>query len=157
MSAYDFEFKTIDGDALPLKRYQGHPLLIINTASECGYTPQYADLQSLWHEFRHQGLIVIGVPSNDFGGQEPGDEVEIKQFCQKNYGVDFPMTGKVSVLGAQAHPFYRWIEAEFGEAAAPRWNFHKYLVGPDGALAGMWPSDVGPQSEEIVSAIKALL
>ncbi len=157
MSAHQFEFESIDGEPLPLKRFAGQPVLIVNTASECGYTPQYAGLQSLWREYREDGLVVLGVPSNDFGGQEPGDESQIKAFCNLNYGVDFPMTSKVSVLGGGAHPFYRWIESEFGEAAAPRWNFHKYLLDADGALIAMWPSDVDPRSEEIESAIRALL
>ncbi len=157
MSAYEFKFKSIDGEPLPLRRFEGRPVLIVNTASECGYTPQYKGLQSLWRDYGKSGLVVLGVPCNDFGEQEPGDEAQIKEFCDVNYGVDFPMTGKVSVLGGDAHPFYRWVESEFGEAATPRWNFHKYLIGTDGALVGMWPSDVDPQSDEIVNAIKELL
>lgn len=157
MSAHKVEFKSIDGEPLPLKKFEGRPVLIVNTASECGYTPQYEGLQSLWSDYRKRGLIVLGVPCNDFGDQEPGDENQIKDFCQVNYGVDFPMTGKVSVLGGDAHPFYRWVESEFGEAATPRWNFHKYLVGTDGSLVGMWPSDVDPQSDEIVNAIEEQL
>ncbi len=157
MSAHEFEFKSIDGEPLPLKRFAGQPVLVVNTASECGYTPQYAGLQSLWRDYQGKGLVVLGVPSNDFGGQEPGDESHIKTFCELNYSVDFPMTSKVSVLGGGAHPFYRWIESEFGEAAAPRWNFHKYLLDADGALIAMWPSEVDPRSEEIENAVKALL
>ena len=157
MTAHDFEFKSIDGEPLPLNRFKGQPVLIVNTASECGYTAQYSGLQSLWCGYQHRGLVVLAVPSNDFGGQEPGEEPEIKQFCEVNYQVDFPMTCKVAVLGGNAHPLYRWIEAEFGEAAAPRWNFHKYLIGPDGSLAGMWPSEVEPQSDPIIGAIEALL
>lgn len=157
MSAHDFEFQSIDGASLPLSGYAGKSVLIVNTASECGYTPQYEDLQALWRRFRDRGLVVLGVPSNDFGGQEPGDEARIKAFCQTRFNVDFPMTAKVTVLGGNAHPFYRWVESEFGEAAAPRWNFHKYLVGPDGTLAGMWPSDVAPAAPELVEAIERLL
>ncbi len=157
MSAHDFEFRSIEGEPLPLKRFAGHPVLVVNTASECGYTPQYAGLQSLWRDYQKDGLVVLGVPSNDFGDQEPGSEAQIRKFCQQNYGVNFPMTSKVSVLGGGAHPFYRWIESEFGEAAAPRWNFHKYLIGPDGSLVGMWPSDVDPRSEAIEDAIKTLV
>ncbi len=157
MTAHDFEFESIDGDPLPMKKFEGHPVLIVNTASECGYTSQYQALQSLWSDYQKSGLIVLGVPCNDFGNQEPGDDIQIKQFCDSNFGVDFPMTKKVSVLGDDAHPFYRWVESEFGEAAAPRWNFHKYLVGPDGALVGMWPSEVEPLSDEIVNAVKELL
>ena len=157
MSAHDFEFKSIDGSTLPLSGFSGNPVLVINTASECGFTPQYEQMQALWQRFRSRGLVVLGVPSNDFGAQEPGDESQIKNFCETNYAVDFPMTAKVPVLGGKAHPFYRWIESEFGEAATPRWNFHKYLVGPDGELAGMWPSDIEPTAPEVVEAIEALL
>ena len=157
MTAHDFEFESIDGDPLPMKEFEGHPVLIVNTASECGYTSQNQALQSLWGDYQKNGLIVLGIPCNDFGSQEPGDEIQIKQFCDSNFGVDFPMTKKVSVLGDDAHPFYRWIESEFGEAAAPRWNFHKYLIGPDGTLRGIWPSDVDPLSDEIVNAVKKLL
>lgn len=157
MTAHDFEFESIDGDPLPMKEFEGHPVLIVNTASECGYTSQYQALQSLWGDYHENGLIVLGIPCNDFGSQEPGDEIQIKQFCDSNFGVDFPMTKKVSVLGDDAHPFYRWVESEFGEAAAPRWNFHKYLIGPDGTLRGIWPSDVDPLSDEIVNAVKKLL
>ncbi len=157
MSAHEFEFKSIDSEPLPLKKYEGRPVLIVNTASECGYTPQYKGLQSLWRHYQKMGLVVLGVPCNDFGQQEPGDENQIKQFCEVSYGVDFPMTRKVSVMGGEAHPFYRWVEAEFGEAATPRWNFHKYLIGPDGSLAGMWPSDVEPEADEIIDAIKELI
>lgn len=157
MTAHDFEFESIDGDPLPMKKFEGHPVLVVNTASECGYTSQYQALQSLWGDYQKNGLIVLGIPCNDFGSQEPGNEIQIKQFCDSNFGVDFPMTKKVSVLGDDAHPFYRWIESEFGEAAAPRWNFHKYLIGPDGTLRGIWPSDVDPLSDEIVNAVKELL
>ncbi|HSS65464.1 MAG TPA: glutathione peroxidase [Gammaproteobacteria bacterium] len=157
MSAHEFEFESIDGESLPLSRFRGHPVLIVNTASECGYTPQYEGLQALWRRYKNRGLVVVGVPSNDFGAQEPGDENQIEQFCRLNYGIDFPMTSKVSVLGGNAHPFYRWVESEFGEAASPRWNFHKYLIGPDGTLVGMWPSDADPRCDEIMDAIEELL
>lgn len=157
MNAHDFAFQSIDGGALPLSGFKGKPLLVINTASECGFTPQYEGMQKLWRQFRDRGLVVLGVPSNDFGAQEPGDEAQIKAFCETRYQVDFPMTAKVPVLGGNAHPFYRWVESAFGEAAAPRWNFHKYLLGPDGELAGMWPSSVEPTASEIVEAVEALL
>lgn len=157
MSAHEFEFQSIDGHALPLSQYRGRPVLVVNTASECGFTPQYEGLQSLWRKYRDRGLVVLGVPSNDFGEQEPGSEKEIKCFCDSNYGVDFPMTAKVSAIGENAHPFYRWVESTFGEAAAPRWNFHKYLLDPDGELAGMWPSKVAPESGEVIDAVEALL
>ena len=157
MSAHSFEFETIDGGTLSLGDYKGKAVLVVNTASECGYTDQYAGLESLWARYRHKGLVVLGVPSNDFGEQEPGNEAAIKRFCATNYGVDFPMTAKQTVVGDAAHPFYRWVVAEHGEVAAPQWNFSKYLVGPDGQLAGLWPSDVEPNGEQITGTIEELL
>ena len=157
MSAHDFEFEAIDGEALPLARFKGRPILLVNVASDCGFTPQYQQLQELWTRYRDRGLVVLGVPSNDFGGQEPGSEAEIRKFCESRYAVDFPLTAKQKVIGAAAHPLYAWIGAEAGEAAAPRWNFHKYLIGRDGALLGAWPSRVSPTSPEIVEAVEAAL
>lgn len=157
MSAHDHHFDAIDGGAIALADYAGQAVLVVNTASECGYTPQYADMQALWARYRDKGLVVLGVPSNDFGAQEPGGEADIQAFCAANYGVDFPMTAKQTVVGGDAHPFYRWIVDEIGEGAAPKWNFHKYLVGPDGEFAGVWPSDVGPLDDEITSTIDALI
>lgn len=157
MSAHDFRFSGIAGEDLPLSAFAGKAVLVVNTASHCGYTPQYADMQALWRRYRERGLVVLGVPSNDFGAQEPGDEAQIEAFCQSNYQVDFPIAAKQVVIGGDAHPFYRWIVDEFGEAAAPKWNFHKYLVAPDGSLAGLWPSEVAPLDDEIRAAIERLL
>ena len=157
MSAYDFDFVSIDGATLPLAQYRGKPLLVVNTASFCGFTPQYEDLEAVRRRYRDRGLVVIGVPSNDFGEQEPGTASEIKQFCESRYKVDFPLTGKEDVVGPSAHPFFRWIADELGDAGVPRWNFHKYLVAPDGTLAGAWPSRVRPTDSEVVSEIERLL
>jgi glutathione peroxidase len=157
MTAHDFSFPAIDGSTLRLADFKGKAVLIVNTASECGYTPQYADLELLWRKYRDRGLVVLGVPSNDFGRQEPGSEAEIQSFCTNNYSVDFPMTAKQAVIGGSAHPFYRWVVAEFGEAAAPKWNFHKYLVAPDGSLAALWPAGVKPLDPEITAAIEEQL
>ena len=157
MSAYDFSFTAIDGAPLPLAQFRGHPLLVTNTASFCGFTPQYTDLEAVWRRYRERGLVVIGVPSNDFGQQEPGSSGEIKKFCEANYAVDFPLTEKVEVVGRHPHPFFAWIAAELGDAGAPRWNFHKYLVGPDGALEGAWPSAMRPTDREVTAEIERLL
>ena len=157
MSAHDFAFAAIDGGPLPLSDFRGKALLVVNTASECGFTPQYAGLQRLWETYRDRGLVVLGVPSNQFGGQEPGDEAAIQAFCARNYGVDFPLTAKQSVIGPDAHPFYRWIGSEAGEDALPRWNFHKYLVDPEGNLIGAWPSRVTPLAPELVAAVEKAL
>ena len=155
--AYRFEFVSIDRERLPLAAWRGRPVLVVNTASFCGYTPQYSDLQALWQRYRDRGLVVLGVPSNDFGEQEPGSAAEIKEFCSANYAVDFPLTEKYRVIGGEAHPFYRWIAETVGEAGTPRWNFHKYLVGPDGQLAGAWPTQVTPSDRRIISEIEELL
>ena len=112
MTAYDFEFTSIDGKSLKLSGFKGKAILVVNTASECGFTPQYRGLQALWKKYKDRGLVVLGVPSNDFGRQEPGSESEIKYFCTENYAVDFPMTAKNAVIGANAHPLYKWIVAE---------------------------------------------
>lgn len=155
--AYQFEFASLDGGKLPLAAWRGRPVLVVNTASFCGYTPQYRDLEALWQLYRDRGLVVLGVPSNDFGAQEPGTSTEIKQFCETNYQIDFPLTEKVRVVGGAAHPFYRWVAATLGEAGAPRWNFHKYLVGPDGQLAGAWPSQVRPMDAAVTAEIESAL
>ncbi|MCK6451599.1 MAG: glutathione peroxidase [Alphaproteobacteria bacterium] len=154
-TALDFAFATIEGAPLDLAAFRGKAVLVVNTASFCGYTPQYAGLQKLWERYRERGLVVLGVPSNDFGQQEPGSAVEIKRFCEVNYSIDFPLTEKVAVTGAAAHPFYRWAAAELGAAAAPRWNFHKYLVGPDGRLVAWFPTRVAPDDPPLVQAIEA--
>jgi glutathione peroxidase len=157
MAAHDFSFTTIDGKPLPLSAYRDRPVLVANTASQCGYTPQYADLEALWRRYRDRGLVVIAVPSNDFGRQEPGTAEEIKAFCESRFAVDFPLAAKEAVIGEDAHPFFRWIGVELGETGLPRWNFHKYLVGPNGALAGAWPSAVKPIDPAITGAIEGLL
>lgn len=157
MTAHDFEFQSLDGKPLKLKDYAGHPVLVVNTASECGFTPQYAGLESLWRKYKSRGLIVLGVPSNDFGRQEPGNEADIRNFCTMNYGVSFPMTAKYEVRGSNAHPFYHWITAQAGDAAAPRWNFHKYLIDAKGELVGIYPSKIAPEDRKLVSEIEGLL
>jgi glutathione peroxidase len=154
MTGYDFAFTAIDGKPLPLEQYRGRSLLVANTASFCGFTPQYEDLEAVWRRYRERGLVVIGVPSNDFGRQEPGSAQEIKEFCEGNYAIDFPMTEKEDVIGAKAHPFFRWIAAELGDAGTPRWNFHKYLIAPDGTIAGAWPSRVRPTDPVVTAEIE---
>ena len=157
MSAHEFEFTSIDGKPLKMSAFAGHPVLVVNTASQCGLTPQYRGLEALWQKYRDKGLIVLGVPSNDFGRQEPGNEAEIKKFCATNYKISFPMTSKNAVIGAHAHPLYQWAVKEAGEAAAPRWNFHKYLIGAKGELAGTFGSKVAPEDTALASAIEAAL
>lgn len=157
MNAHSFEFSTITGQALPLSDYEGKAVLVVNTASRCGLTPQYRELQGLWERYKARGLVVLGVPCNDFGAQEPGTEAEVMSFCEVNYGVDFPLTSKQSVIGTDAHPFYKWVGEVAGEDALPKWNFHKYLIGPDGELAQVFGSKVPPLDEALVKDIEALL
>ena len=156
-NAHSFSFTSIEGKPLAMSSFKGKAVLVVNTASECGLTPQYEGLEALWQAYKDKGLVVLGVPSNDFGAQEPGGEAEIKTFCEKRYGVDFPLTTKQPVIGAAAHPLYRWIAGELGEAAVPRWNFHKYLVGKDGSIAGTFGSRTEPESAELKQAIEAAL
>jgi glutathione peroxidase len=156
-NAHDFTLPGIGGGEIRMKDFAGQAVLLVNTASECGFTPQYRDLEALWRERKGKGAVVLGVPSNDFGGQEPGNAAEIRAFCEKNYGVSFPLAAKQTVIGPGAHPLYRWIAAELGEGAAPRWNFHKYLIAPDGTLAGAWPSKVSPRAPEIRAALDAVV
>jgi glutathione peroxidase len=157
MTAHAFSFTSIDGEPLALADWRGRPVLVVNTASFCGFTPQYEALEALWRKYKGRGLVVLGVPSNDFGQQEPGSGKEIKEFCEANYDIDFPLTEKQKVVGPEAHPFYRWVVAELGEGGAPRWNFHKYLVAPDGTLAGAWPSRVDPLAPEVTGEIEGFL
>lgn len=157
MNAHDFSFDGLTGGNVDLAAFKGKPVLVVNTASACGFTPQYRDLQALWTAMKGQGLIVLGVPSNDFGAQEPGTANEIASFCERNYGVDFPLTAKQKVIGGEAHPFFRWLTQELGEAGAPRWNFHKFLIGPNGEIAGVYGSRTKPDDAELRSAIETLL
>lgn len=155
--AHDYSFASIEGAPLPLSQFKGQPILLVNTASFCGYTHQYEGLQTLWERYREAGLIVLGVPSNQFGAQEPGSEAEIKHFCTLNFDITFPMTEKQLVRGDDAHPLYRWAREEGGGAAEPRWNFHKILIAADGSYAGTWPTQTEPLSQEVVGAVEALL
>jgi glutathione peroxidase len=157
MGAHDFSFTAIDGKPLDLKALAGKPILLVNVASYCGFTPQYTDLQALHENYGPRGLVVLGVPCNDFGAQEPGTEGEIKTFCETSFGVDFPMTSKEHVLGAAAHPFYQWAAKELGEGGTPRWNFHKYLVAKDGTLAGTFGSRTEPEAADVKAAIETAL
>ncbi len=152
VTAYAFSFPALVGDDIRLADYAGRPLLVVNTASLCGFTPQYAGLQELWTEFRDRGLMIIGVPSNDFGGQEPGGATEIAETAQHQYGVTFPIAAKAVVKGPKAHPFYKWA-AEARPKDVPRWNFHKYLVGRDGYIAEVFPESIEPSDTRVKTAI----
>jgi len=156
-SAHDFAFTSIEGEPMPLSAFEGKAILVVNTASLCGFTHQYDDLQALWDRYRDRGLVVVGVPSNDFGEQEPGTADQIKEFCELNFNVDFPLTTKQHVAGPEAHPFYLWTAEELGDEAKPRWNFHKYLVGPDGQLAAWFSTQTSPTSQPVFDAVERVL
>ena len=152
-TAHDFSFTSIKGEPLPLSQFKGHPVLVVNTASKCGLTPQYEGLESLYREYRDKGLVVLGVPCNQFAGQEPGTEAEIQDFCTLNFNVDFPMTSKVDVKGEHIHPFFAWAKKQLGEDAEPKWNFHKILIGPEGEAVTAFGSRTEPLDPEVKSAV----
>jgi glutathione peroxidase len=156
ITAYAFSFPALAGGDIRLADYAGRPLLVVNTASLCGFTPQYAGLQELWTQFHERGLMIIGVPSNDFGAQEPGGATEIAETAQHQYGVTFPMAAKAIVRGANAHPFYKWA-ADARPKDVPRWNFHKYLIGRDGYIAEVFPETVEPSDSRVKTAIARAL
>jgi glutathione peroxidase len=157
MTAYEFSFRTLQGKDYRLADLAGRPLVVVNTASKCGFTPQYKGLEALWRAKKEAGLVVIGVPSNDFGAQEPGNAEEISSFCELNYGVDFPMMEKVHVKGPDAHPFFKWAGKQGGFMAAPKWNFFKYLIGKDGALSDWFSSITAPDSGKFVKAVEKII
>lgn len=156
-NAYNFEFTTLKGDIQVLSEFTGRPLLIVNTASKCGFTPQYKGLEKIWTENRDRGLVVIGVPCNQFGNQEPGSASEIATFCETNYGVDFPIMAKVDVKGDTAHPMFKWLAEEGGYFSRPRWNFYKYLIGRNGKLQTWFSSLTAPSSAKFDAALKQLM
>jgi glutathione peroxidase len=158
-NVFDFKLTTLRGEPYWLADLSGRPLLIVNTASNCGFTPQYAGLQALWAKWSRQpqGLVVIGVPSNDFGNQEPGEAEAIGAFCDRTYGVTFPMMEKASIKGPDAHPLFRWLGDQGGFLSRPRWNFYKYLTGRDGRLARWFPSTTAPDSAKLIRAIEGEL
>lgn len=155
-SVYDFTVDTIDGKARPLSAYKGQVLLIVNTASKCGFTKQYAGLQDLYEKQKDRGLVVLGFPANNFMGQEPGSNEEIQQFCSLKYNVTFPMFGKISVKGDDIHPLYAWLTAH-PNGATVSWNFNKFLIGRDGNLIAHFGSRAAPESEELTAAIEKAL
>jgi glutathione peroxidase len=157
MTAHDFTLTGIDGKPMPLSQFKGSPVLVVNTASECGYTPQYEELEALWKAYGGKGLVVLGVPSNDFGGQEPGTAEEIASFCKLNYGVTFPLADKTVVKGNDAHPFYKWAGEQAGMLGRPKWNFHKYLIGADGRFIDWFSTATKPMGPKITGAVEKAL
>ena len=158
---YQFHFKSLDNKPMPMAAYQGQVVLVVNTASQCGFTKQYADLEHVYQLYKDQGFVVIGVPCNNFGGQEPASEQDIAAFVKDKYGVTLPMTAKYDVKGDNAHPFFAWAAAQtesgFLKPSAPKWNFHKYLIDRSGAVSEAFGSHVNPQSDKMIAAIEKLL
>ncbi len=154
---FDFKINLISGDSLDLSKYSGKTILLVNVASNCGFTKQYDDLQKLYDEFKNKGLVIVGVPTNQFGGQEPGTEAEIKNFCETNFNITFPMTGKYDVKGSNAHPIYMWAKDTFGKSTIPKWNFHKILINKEGKIDDTFASFTSPMSKKIINRLNQIL
>ena len=150
--AYDFNFKNIDGNIIKLSDYKGKVIVVVNVASRCGFTYQYEGLQSLWENYKNDNLIVLGIPSNNFK-QEPGTNKEIKDFCESNFGINFPITEKVTIIGEDAHPFYKWAKKNYGNSAIPKWNFHKIIIGKNGKVVETFSSITKPSSSKFIKFI----
>ena len=155
--AYDFSFDDINGSSIKLSEYKDKIIVVVNVASQCGFTNQYEDMQKIWEEYQNKGIVILGVPSNDFGGQEPGTNKEIKNFCEATFGITFPMTSKVSVKGENAHPFYKWAKKNYGKSAVPKWNFHKIIIGKDGKIEDTFASLTNPSSKRFIKALEKAL
>jgi len=155
--AYDFRFNDLDGSALSLSEYKGKVIVVINVASQCGFTNQYEDMQKIWEKYQDKGIVILGVPSNNFGKQEPGSNSEIKKFCESKFGISFPMTEKVSVKGPKAHPFYIWARENHGKSAVPKWNFHKIIIDKNGKIAETFSSIVNPSSKKFIKTLEKLI
>ena len=149
---YDFEFNSIDGNKIKLSDFKNKVLVVVNVASRCGYTPQYEGLQMLWSNYKNKNLVVIGVPTNNFR-QEPGTNKEIKDFCETNFGINFPLAEKIDVIGKNAHPFYKWAKKNHGIGAIPKWNFHKIVIGKNGKVADTFASFTKPTSKKFLNLV----
>jgi glutathione peroxidase len=154
---HNFTLTGIDGKPMPMSQFKGKAVLMVNTASKCGFTPQYEGLEALWQNYKDKGLVIVGVPSDDFGGQEPGKAEEIANFCKLNYGVTFPLADKTVVSGQSAHPAYVWASEQAGMLGKPKWNFHKFLFDKQGNFINWYASPTEPQSAKITSAIDKAL
>ena len=155
-TAYDYEFNSINGDLIKLNQYKGKVIVVVNVASRCGYTPQYEDLQSLWSKYKDKNLVVLGIPTNNFR-QEPGNNKQIKDFCEINFGITFPMSEKTDVIGSNSHPFYQWARKDYGIGAIPKWNFHKIIIGKNGKVVETFSSITNPSSKKFTKTIENLI
>ena len=154
---FDFKINSIDGNEVNLMDYKDKTILIVNVASNCGFTKQYDDLQNLYDLYKEEGLVILGIPSNQFGGQEPGSEDEIKDFCETNFNITFPMTSKYNVKGNDAHPIYIWAKETYGNSTVPKWNFHKILINKEGKIQNTFASFTNPMSNKIRKEIDKIL
>ncbi len=154
--AYDHKFNSIDGGQIKLSDYKDKVIVVVNVASRCGYTPQYEDLQTLYDKYKSRDLIVIGVPTNNFK-QEPGTNNQIKDFCETNFGITFPLTEKINVIGTNSHSFYKWAKEDFGISAIPKWNFHKIIIGKNGKIQDTFASFTKPTSKKFIKLIEKLI
>jgi len=156
-SFYDLSINSIDGNEIKFSNFKDKSILLVNVASNCGFTKQYEDLQKLYDLYKSNGLIVLGIPSNQFGNQEPGSEIEIKNFCETNFNITFPMTSKYDVRGNKAHPVYLWAKESYGNSAIPKWNFHKILIDKNGKIHDTFASFTNPMSNKIKKEIEKIL
>ena len=156
-NAYKFSFNSIDGKIVNLKDFKGKPILIINTASLCGFTNQYADIELLYNQYKEDGLVVIGIPSNDFGSQELSSNTKVKEFCTTNFDISFLLTEITKIKGQNGHPFFKWIKQEAGFLAFPKWNFYKYLINNKGELVSWYTSTTNPKSDKIEKELQKLM
>ena len=154
---FDFDIKDINEENFALKNLKDKTVLLVNVASNCGFTKQYSELQELYDKYSEKGLVVLGVPSNQFGGQEPGSNNEIKDFCETNFNITFPMTTKIDVKGENAHPIYLWAKENYGNTAVPKWNFHKILINKQGKIEDTYSSFTKPMSKKLTSKIEEIL
>ena len=154
---FDFKINSINGSELNLASFKGQTLLVVNVASNCGFTKQYDDLQNLYDSYKNKGLIIIAIPSNQFGGQEPGTNSEIKDFCETNFNITFPIMSKYDVKGDNAHPLYLWAKETYGISAVPKWNFHKILINKDGKVEDTYASFTNPMSNKIIKKLEQIL
>ena len=154
---FDFDIKDINEEKLDLSKYKNKTILLVNVASNCGFTKQYSDLQKLYEKYNNKGFVVLGIPSNQFGGQEPGNNNEIKDFCKTNFSITFPMTSKFDVKGDNAHPIYAWAKENFGNSAIPKWNFHKILINKYGKIEDTFSSFTNPMSKKLINKIEEIL
>ena len=156
-SFFDFKINSIDGNEINLSEFKGKAFLIVNVASRCGFTKQYEDLQKLYDVYKSKDLIVLGIPSNQFGGQEPNNENQIKNFCETNFNITFPMTSKYDVKGNNAHEIYKWAKQSYGNSTIPKWNFHKILINRDGEVHNTFASFTKPMSKKIIKEIEKII